>query len=116
GEVRVWQHGPPRRGIGGDTIIAAIEPMHGNHVVVYRWQHWSRLPWNWREPVVLDGSLNQGHGLGIADFLDIDRPQIVAGWRDPNAAGKVGILLYVPNDGKGDTWTTHTLTNAIACE
>jgi len=88
---------------------ASIEPMHGNNVVYYENEEgaWNRT--------VLDDSLNQGHALAVADFLGTDSLQIVAGWRNPDKSGKVGIRLYQQSaDGH---WRVHAIDdNSMACE
>ena len=90
-------------------LYASIEPMHGNNVVYYENKEgaWSRT--------VLDDSLNQGHALVVADFLGADSLQIVAGWRNPDQSGRVGIRLYQQSiDGN---WMVHTIDdNSMACE
>ena len=94
-----------------NAFLATIEPMHGNQVVVYRQSKgsgaWTRL--------VLDEDLHEGHALAIADFLGLGRPQIVAGWRLPNSQKKVGIKLYVSQDGIFDKWQSYVLTDQTAC-
>ncbi len=96
---------------GTGTELVTIEPMHGFEVVYYQQAEdglWQRE--------VLDASLNQGHALAAADFLGLGRDQVVAGWRNPNADGRVGIRLYVPNPDRSD-WTTHVVDdNHMACE
>ncbi|NCG28751.1 MAG: hypothetical protein GWP42_14545 [Verrucomicrobiales bacterium] len=105
GEVRAY------RGNIDDGLITAIEPFHGNELVVYTPPASSD-----GEPTrtVLDDSLNQGHALGLGDVLGTGKLQVVAGWRGPNKDGKVGIRIYEEAD-KG--WKSHTLDdNGIACE
>ena len=105
GEVRAY------RGNVDDGLIIAIEPFHGNELVVY-----SPPTSSGEEPTrtVLDDSLNQGHALGLADVLGTGKLQVVAGWRGPNKDGKVGIRLYEQSD---EGWKSHTLDdNGIACE
>ncbi|WP_226894701.1 FG-GAP repeat domain-containing protein [Luteolibacter marinus] len=99
----------------GQRMIATIEPFHGNEVVVN--------PENpgglWSEKrVVLDDSLKQGHALSAADFLGLGHDQIIAGWREPDANGKVGIRLYVPTADDGSAWKLHATVdnNTMACE
>ncbi len=95
--------------IEANRSLAAIEPMHGNNVV-----HYSRVNAKW-ERTVLDDSLNQGHAIAAADFLGTGTPQIVAGWRNPDKSGKVGIRLY-QQDHDG-AWATSVIDdNAMACE
>ena len=63
----------------------------------------------------MDDSLAQGHALEYADVLGTGSLQVIAGWRNPDKKGKVGIKIYVRNEeGK---WKTHLLDdNKIACE
>lgn len=88
------------RGADGKRFLATIEPFHGNKVVVYRESEGDDGPWDeGRE--VLDETLNQGHALAAADFLGLGEDQIIAGWREADADGKVGIRLYQRGtDGK----------------
>ncbi len=72
-----------------ERFIAAIEPWHGNQVVVYRksGKSWTRT--------VLDDSILDGHTILTADFDGTGRDGIVAGFR-----GKpYGVYLYT-FDGK----------------
>lgn len=85
---------PPTRGVGeiakGADFIAAIEPFHGTDLVVYRETEkgkWTRT--------LLSDTFNQGHALGLGDFNGDGREDIVAGWRNPDAEGHVGIKLYL---------------------
>jgi hypothetical protein len=109
----------PERGAGevrqaqtlSDLDLVAIEPMHGYEVVLYT----PGDDGQWRR-VVLDKSLNEGHALAAADFLGIGRDQIVAGWRRPNADGRVGLRMYVPTESS-EQWKTYTIDdNQMACE
>ena len=96
---------PPTRGVGeiqkGADFIAAIEPFHGNDLVVYRpsGEKWQRT--------LLTDALNQGHALGVGDIDGDGKEDIVAGWRNPDAAGHVGIKLFLQQpDGGWDKGTT----------
>lgn len=87
----------------GKNFIATIEPMHGNKVVVYE---------NTR--TVLDSSLVEGHAIGIGDFTGTGKEQVVAGWRNPNKEGSVGIKIY---SKKGNKWEQDWIDkNGMACE
>jgi hypothetical protein len=110
---------PPSRGAGevrwlrvtSPAEIAAIEPMHGNEVVFY-----GRRPDGTRNRIVVDSSLSQGHGLATGDLLNQGRDQIVAGWREKDSSGRVGIRLYIP-DESGSHWQCHVIDdNHMACE
>src|SRR5690606_40173212 len=73
----------------------------------------------WSESrVVLDNTLAEGHALACADFLGLGYDQVVAGWRKPNADGKVGIRLYVPTADDASAWKVHATVddNGMACE
>ena len=97
GEVRI-----------GKNLIATIEPMHGNAVVVYQKSGGGRS--------VLDDQLKEGHALAIADFLGNGSEQVVAGWRSQDADGKVGIKLYKRASG-GNSWESQWVDeNGMACE
>ena len=105
GEVRAF------RGNANTGIIAAIEPLHGNELVVY-----DPPKSNDEAPkrTVLDDTLSQGHALALADVLGKDNLQVIAGWRNPDKNGKVGIRIY---SKENDEWKTHILDdNGMACE
>ncbi len=101
GEVRT----APARSKGAFT--ATIEPMHGNELVIYS---------NGATRTVLDSTLREGHALAVADLLGTGTAQVVAGWRLPDAQGKVGIRLYVPGNSL-QNWKAHWIDdNGMACE
>jgi len=91
-------------------FVTTIEPMHGNEVAVYLLHD---------QPMrhQLEDGFNEGHALAAADLLGLGRDQIVAGWRNPDADGKVGIKLFVPLDETGSRWEEHLIDdNTMACE
>lgn len=110
GEVRMGTRG------GGNPMLATIEPMHGNQVVVYVPDRANESA-PWRRTVV-DSTLVDGHGIACADVLGLGRDQVIAGWRAMNAPGKpVGIRLYVPSDEAWTKWETYLIDdNQMACE
>ena len=94
-------------------LLAAVEPWHGNSLVVYTPPGHEGA---WQRSVLAD-DLNEGHGLACADFLGLGSDQIVVGWRKPNAEKKVGIRLYVPPDSAGSPWKAYVIDdNTMACE
>jgi hypothetical protein len=94
---------------GGKRMRAAIEPMHGTELAVYPGDQWKR--------VALDSNLKEGHALAVGDILKRGNHQIVAGWRNPNKDGKVGIKLYIPADRQGLNWDSVWIDdNGMACE
>jgi len=101
-EVAPGKLGPDR------TFIAAIEPWHGNQVVVYT-PAGNDKPWNRR---VLDDTLKEGHALVVADLDGDGADEIVAGWR----AGEGGLAIYDSPDGSGERWERTPLDRGIAVE
>lgn len=85
--------------LGRRRFIAAIEPWHGNQVVVYT-ENGSK----WTRHVIEDQMIN-GHALAVGDLNGDGRDDIVAGFR-----GK-GFQLYVftADDARGEHWTKHVL-------
>ncbi|MBW3628637.1 MAG: VCBS repeat-containing protein [Gemmatimonadetes bacterium] len=95
--------GEVRQGtLGRTSFIATIEAMHGDEVAVYLMG--AQQP----QRQVLAQGLAEGHGLAVADLLGLGRDQVVAGWRLPDANGKVGIRLFIPN-AAGTQWQTHVV-------
>ena len=104
---------PPTRGVGeiakGSDFIAAVEPFHGNDLVVYRENNgrWSRT--------LLTDALNQGHALGVGDFNADGREDVAVGWRNPDAEGHVGVKIFFQKaDGSWENpfWVARDLVAA----
>jgi hypothetical protein len=110
----------------GPVFITAIEPMHGNRLVVYQAKPDAPNSASPQRPqlesrTVLDETLIQGHALATGDLLgDGTGPsQIVVGWRGSGKPGeKVGIKLYAPSATAASGWELNTLIddNQMACE
>jgi hypothetical protein len=108
---------PPTAGVGevrfGRGFVAAIEPMHGNAVVVYEKPEGAA---KWRRTALTE-ALNQAHALGVGDLLGTGRDQVVAGWRNPDAGGKVGIKLFHRESDTATEWKAVTIDdNTMATE
>lgn len=93
----------------GSQILAVIQPMHGHQLALYHDDDGR---------TVLDDSLASGHALICQPLLGGGFPDIAAGWREPDAHGKVGIKLYVRDDSNGaGEWRTYVIDdNQMACE
>ncbi|MBC7828273.1 MAG: VCBS repeat-containing protein [Chitinophagaceae bacterium] len=103
GEVRAG------RAVDDKDYVAAIEPMHGNKLVVYTADGQNRM--------VVDSSMNEGHALATADFSGRGDVQVVAGWRRPDKDGKVGIRLYSRKKNSATAWEQQWIDeNGMACE
>jgi len=87
--------------VAGERFIAAIEPWHGNELVVYRkGEHgWKRI--------VIDDSLIEGHTILTADLDGDGSDQIVVGFR----GGGGSVRIYTA-DLKG-SWAKSVLDKAI---
>jgi hypothetical protein len=81
--------------LGKHWFLAAIEPWHGNQVVVYteRDGGWNRQ--------VLDDSFIQGHALTAVDLNGDGNDEIVAGYRGKGQS----TYVYYADDATGAHWT-----------
>jgi sugar lactone lactonase YvrE len=100
---------------GGARFLVTVEPFHGHQIVVYVAPEPGAPRATWRRRV-LDATLAQAHALACGDLLGLGSDQIVAGWRNPDRDGKVGLRLYAPRDAGGRHWQAIALDDAIACE
>jgi hypothetical protein len=80
--------------LGADRIIAAIEPWHGNTIVVYR-----QASGSWRRQPI-DDTITDGHAIVALDADGDGRDEIVVGQR----GGERSLVLYAAA-ANGDTWT-----------
>jgi hypothetical protein len=89
--------------LGKVRYLAAIEPWHGNQVVVYRERKgaWQRQ--------VIDDSLVEGHTIAAADFNQGGRDEIVAGFRGKGTS----VYVYSAEDAQGERWSRQVLDNGI---
>jgi hypothetical protein len=97
-------------------IIAAVEPMHGNNLVVYLKN--PRPDDTWKR-VVLDDTLGRGHALWLADIDGVKGHEIIIGHSEP-ATGDIkgpGIYIFTKENEAGTEWKKHILDNGgIAVE
>jgi hypothetical protein len=95
--------------LGGKRYLAAIEPWHGNQVVLYRQyaKEWQRR--------VIDASIVDGHTIWTADLNGDGNDEIIAGFR----GGSHGVFVYYADDATGDHWSKRVLDDggmaAAAC-
>jgi hypothetical protein len=96
GEIKVGRN-------NGKRFIAAVEPWHGQSVVLYEEQNpmWKRT--------VIESGLAEAHALGWGDFDGDKNEELVVGWR-----GKpFGLALYQP---AGGVWKKTPIDDGVAVE
>lgn len=97
-------------------MLAAIGPLHGNRVTAYVPRKGVQTL-DGAERVVIDEELREGHALAVADFVGSGSDQIVAGWRNHDTAGRVGIKIYTPFNRLWEAWNTRAVDlDDMACE
>ncbi len=106
--------GEVKSGHFGDAVLlATIEPMHGNRVVVHLGPSIS----TGMKRVVLDDSFAQGHAVWCADLDGDGRDEVVAAHREPKTDGTPpAIYVYTADDADGEHWTRSQLDSPMACE
>ena len=102
---------------GGQPYVAAIEPMHGNQLVLYTPPPEGPKDGLWQR-TVLDDTLADGHALACFDLLGLNNRQIAVGWRSMQRIGpKVGVKLFYTTKENGQGWQQHLIDdNTMACE
>ncbi|SKB90998.1 Repeat domain-containing protein [Parapedobacter luteus] len=97
-------------------MLAGISPLHG-HVLVAHVPRKGIPKLHRAERITLDDELREGHGLVVADLIGQGRDQVIAGWRNPNDAGHLGIKLYIPFNALWEAWTVKAIDiGDMACE
>jgi hypothetical protein len=110
---------PPTRGAGevriGGDFYAAIEPLHGNELVIYVEGGDGSTSAAWQR-ITLADQLGEGHALAVGAVHGRGtRDAIVAGWRKPDGDGRVGIRLF--SQVANGEWRSQLVDdNGMACE
>ena len=109
GEIKVGK-------LGSKRIIATVEPMHGHSAVVYTEPAAGEKFWTRN---VLDKTLKRGHAVGVADFNQDGRDEVVIGHSDLGTGDLKGpgVFLYTSEGADGKTWKKSLVDNGgIATE
>ena len=62
----------------------------------------------------MDTNLNQGHAIATGDLNANGQDEIVAGWRNANSDGKIGVKMYYRDGGE---WKSDWVDDGgMACE
>jgi len=94
----------------GRRFIAAIEPWHGDQVVVYLEPEAAGGLWQRNS---IDSSFNEGHALAVLDVDGDGSDEIVAGFR----GRRRGVAAYRALDAAGTVWERDVLDEGgIACQ
>jgi hypothetical protein len=90
--------------LGTNRFLAAIEPWHGNQLVVYLQdgESWKRL--------VIEDKMDNGHALAVGDLNGDDRDEIVCGFRGTGCR----LSIYQAADSRGERWQNTVLDGGIA--
>jgi hypothetical protein len=85
--------------LGQNRFLAAIEPWHGNQVVVYvpAGESWKR--------VVIEDRMENGHALAVGDLDRDGRDEIVCGFRGKGFQ----LSIFQATDAKGEAWRKQVL-------
>lgn len=92
-------------------FYVAVEPMHGNQLVVYFEDGSSRR--------VLTEKLTEGHALACGDVLGVGSDQIVVGWRGKPGVPEstIGVAVWTALDPQGEKWRETIVDgDGMACE
>jgi hypothetical protein len=79
-------------------IMGAVEPWHGNEVVVY-----TEAGGKWNRRVVFD-QLTEGHEVVVADFNGDGLDDIAAGDRSRGTGKTADVHVFFAQDARGENW------------
>lgn len=95
--------------LGKRRFLAAIEPWHGNQLVVYPAPE-AGLKGKEAERVVVDERMLNGHALAVGDFDGDGRDEIVTGFRGKGYQ----VAVFTAEDGTGRKWRREVIDETVA--
>ncbi len=87
----------------GGKFIAAIEPFHGDLVVIYTEEENGASETSWRRHLI-DDSISHGHAIVTVDLNGDGIDEVIASGDDTNA-----VYIYYATDDTADNWRRETL-------
>jgi hypothetical protein len=124
--ARVKNDGTPQGSIGVGELrvgkldsarefLAAVEPMHGNTLAVYRIQGAGGAQ---PDRKVLTDQLNEGHALATGNIVGGSGTEIVVGFRgNPGKPNPIGLRLWTALSEDGGEWRESVIDDKnMACE
>jgi VCBS repeat protein/aldos-2-ulose dehydratase/isomerase family protein len=108
--ARGHEEAPPRKGTSDVRLghlrkrrfLAAVEPWHGNEVVVYT----EDASHHWQRKVIFSG-LSEGHEVVVGDFNGDGLDEIAAGDRGKGAS----VHVFYAQDDRGAEWQHQVIDN-----
>jgi hypothetical protein len=84
--------------LGSTRMLGAVEPWHGNEVVVY-----AEAGGKWIRRVIFD-QLTEGHEVVVADFNGDGLDDIAAGDRSRGTGKTADVHVFFAQDARGEAW------------
>lgn len=100
----------------GQRFVTTVEPFHGATACVYVPPEDGAPRSDWVRRVLPGDARPQSHALATGDLLGVGHDQVVLGWRNPDASGLYGVVVFDPADPAFRSCTATRITLDMACE
>lgn len=97
---------------GNRPFITTVEPMHGNHIVVYTPPGSAASAGMWTRHII-DDTLKRGHAVSTADIDGDGSDELIIGHSDKGTGDPAGpgVFIYKATNETGSQWTKHIIDN-----